>query len=397
MPLTPNVVHQLRQDTPGTAHVLHANYAGAALLSSQVYQAVQTYQSFELVQGGYEAASYFQEELLLAKFELAKLLNAQANEIAIMHSATQAWFLAFWALKLGRGDVVLTSEVAYGSNFLGLLEAKQRLGIEIQIVPSNPDGTLNLDALPSMISSQVKLICLTHMPTNGGLVQPAEKVGEIASQHHIPYLLDACQSAGQYPLDVQNLKCDFLCATGRKYMRAPRGTGFLYVNSSKLDQFSPIFPDLRGAQWDTQGSFSYAAGATRFEHFENNRAAQFGLGTAVQLINEIGIQDIWEQVQEMGEGLRTRLDQIPGVVVRDQGRLKSGICTFTVEGLSAEEVQQQLASRKTNVSISRRGSTLLDMNRRNLSALIRASVHYLTTESELDKLANQVDYLASKR
>lgn len=363
-------------------------------MPSPVYDSVQAYQAFEYFQGGYEAANYYGEDVSQAKSHIAQLIGARPHEIALTHSATHAWYSAFWSLDLRAGDVVLVGESAYGSNYMGLLEGKHRLGFEIQVIPSQVTGEIDLEQLESAVNTKVKLICLTHIPTNGGLVNPAERVGEIAQTHQIPYLLDACQSVGQYPISVKDLKCDFLSTTGRKYLRAPRGTGFLYVKTERLPDLRPFMPDLRSANWESETSFQYYPGADRFEQFESYRAGFLGLGAAAAYAHKVGVARIWQRIQFLAEKLRTQLSSIPQVSVHDLGLQKSGLCTFTLQDRTVEAVQATLKARKFNVSISRKGSTLLDMEKRNLSDVVRASVHYYNTEAEIDAFSDTIDHLA---
>ncbi|MEL6852553.1 MAG: aminotransferase class V-fold PLP-dependent enzyme, partial [Bacteroidota bacterium] len=329
------------------------------------------------------------------KMAVARLVGAHSpGEIALVESASIAWYKAFEALEFKPGEVILTSMAEYGTNFLGYLRAKKRYGIEIQVVPDNEFGEIDLAKLEEMIHEKVKLISLTHIPTNGGLVNPAAEVGQIARAHGITYLLDACQTAGQMPIDVEEIGCDFLAATGRKFMRAPRGTGFLYARTSAMQDLDPPFTDLMGAEWESEFTYKVREDAQRFENFENNRAARVGLGIATDYALQIGPERIWDRVQGLASLMRKQLSAIPGVTVTDKGRIQCGIVTFVVESQIAEEIRAYLSSLGINVSVSADWSTRLDMADRNLTAVVRASVHYYNTKEEINRLCEAVENIS---
>jgi selenocysteine lyase/cysteine desulfurase len=244
-------------------------------------------------------------------------------------------------------------------------------------------------------------VAVTHVPTNGGLVNPVAGVGALCREAGVPFLLDACQSVGQMPVDVDAIGCDLLAATGRKFLRAPRGTGFLYARRSLLDRLDrdgaePAFLDLLGADWVAPADYVLRPDARRFENWESNLAAVAGLRAAVAYARSWGLDAIADRVGYMAEALRGRLAEVPGVRVHDLGRHRGGIVTFTVDAVAADEVQARLRSQGINVSVSGPSSTRLDAVRRRLPPLVRASVHYITTDAELDRLAAAVgDMVAS--
>ncbi len=354
----------------------------------------QDYLRDELYLGGYETQAKWSQEFEKTYEEVGKLIGGESEEIAFVESATMAWYKAFQSIPFLKGDKILTCESEYGSNFMGFIQAKEKKGIIIEVIPSNDNGEIDVEALEGMIDDRVKLIAITHMPTNSGLVNPAERVGQIAENRNILYLLDACQSAGQYPLDVKALKCDFLSATGRKYLRAPRGTGFLYVKKSRWTELGMVFPDLLSAEWVASRHFTPRKTARRFENFESNKAGIIGLGKAANYINEHGIERMWERIQGLAEHLREELSQLPALQIRDQGETRSGICTFTMDGHSPDRIKRELRNRHINVSVSGKESTFIDMEKRGLEAVVRASVHYFNTEEEIQKLKMALENIA---
>jgi selenocysteine lyase/cysteine desulfurase len=377
---------RVRAETPGCATVAHFNNAGASLMPQPVLAAQIGHLEREAEIGGYEAKAEAAERLEGIYASIGRLLNCGSDEIALVENATVAWDLAFHAFDWTPGDTVLTAEAEYASNYLAYLHVREKYGIAVEPVPSDGAGQLDVAALERMIDGSVKLIAVTHVPTNGGLVNPAAEIGRVARAHGIPFLLDACQSVGQLEIDVAAIGCDLLSATGRKYLRGPRGTGFLYVRREMLDRLDPPFPDLHSAEWVAPDRYVWRPDARRFENWEFNFAALLGLGAAVDYALSLGPAEIEARVKALAAELRERLADVPGVEVRDLGAEKCGLCTFTLEGHAAADVSAALRARGINTSVSDRAGTLLDATRRDLPEMVRASVHYFNDTAEMDRL-----------
>jgi cysteine desulfurase/selenocysteine lyase len=382
-------VERARRDTPGVTRVVHLNNAGAALPPSQVTDAVIAHLRREAQIGGYEAAEAAAEQVQATYTAIARLIGCEVDEIAVVENATRAWDMAFYAMSFKPGDRILTAHAEYASNVIAFLQVAGRTGAVVEVVDDDGHGQLSVADLRRRLDNtdgQVKLIAITHVPTQGGLVNPAEEVGAVARQAGVPFLLDACQSVGQLPVDVQRIGADLLSATGRKFLRGPRGTGFLYVRRSILDDLEPPFLDLHAATWTAPQRYEIRPDARRFESWETNYAAKIGLGVAVDYALSWGLDAIEARVTALAAGLRERLRIIDGVHVHDQGQRRCGIVTFTVDGVPAQDVQRSLAESGVNTSVSDAGSARLDLPRRGLHELVRASVHYYNTDDELDRL-----------
>ena len=392
--IEPIDVEKARLETPGCAQVMHFNSAGASLPPQAVTAAMVGYLELEAQIGGYEAELQCEREIGNTYTALAAMLHCSRREIAYAESATRAWDMAFYGIPLRPGDRILTGRMEYGSNWIAMLQRARQTGATIEVVPSDESGQICVEALQNMLDERVKLIALTHVPTNGGLVNPAAEVGRIARQAGVLYLLDACQSAGQMPLDVEVLGCDFLSATGRKFLRGPRGTGFLYVRESALEKLEPPFLDMFAAEWITRDYYRLQPDARRFEAFEANYAAKIGLGVAVDYALRWGLDAIQERVRSLATILRTQLAALPGVTVHDLGRERCGIVTFTVDNIEPWDLRTRLAAQRIHIWTSNPSGTRLDMEARNLTRLARASVHYYNTEAEIDRFCTT---LASMR
>jgi len=329
----------VRADTPGIAFVAHFNNAGASLMPRPVLETITGYLDEESRLGGYETADAFATELEGVYDALARLIGADRSEIAIADSATRAWDLAFTALHFTRGDRILTTTSEYASNVIAFLQVAERTGVIVEVVPDRPTGEIDVDALERMIDERVRLIAINHMPTNGGLVNPAADVGRVANAYGVPYLLDACQSVGQIPVDVEEIGCDEMRTDAR-----------------------------------------------RFELWERSPALALGLGRAAAYAMDVGVESIWERVLELSETLRGALSGVAGVTVRDIGTVRGAIVTFTVDGCDAAMVKRALHAQAMNVSVVTPYSARFDMEARSLPNLVRASVHYFNTEDEIDRL-----------
>lgn len=315
---------------------------------------------------------------------IASLINADPGEIALMENATAAWNAAFLSIPFESGDIILTTENDYASNYIAYLRLKERIGVQIKIVPATESGEVSLDHLAEMLNPRVKLVSVCHFPTNGGLVNPAEEIGALLRDHEAFYLLDACQSAGQYPLDVERIGCDFLSTTGRKYLRAPRGTGFLFASRKAMSKSKPITLDLHSAEWLSEESYAMDSSAKRYENWEFNYASIFGLKTAIDYAANIGLDTIWDRVREIASFLRDALKNVPYITVHDRGLIQSGIVTFTSDRYDPGDLKERLAKKNIHVSVGSKSGALLDMNKRRLDTLVRSSVHYYNSEEEID-------------
>jgi cysteine desulfurase / selenocysteine lyase len=378
-------VARVRAETPGCRERIHFNNAGCALPADPVFAAVVGHLELERRIGGYEAAEHAAEQIRGTYDALARLLNCAPDEIACVENATRAWDMAFYALAFRPGGRILTGRSEYASNYIAFLQRARRSGVRIEVVPDDEAGQVSLRALKEMIDERVKLIAITHVGTQGGLVNPAAAVGRIARAHGIPYLLDACQSVGQMPIDVAAIGCDMLSATGRKYLRAPRGTGFLYVRRALSETMEPPFLDLHAATWTGTNAFEIRPGAQRFETYENYVAGRIGLGVAAGYALDLGLDAIFTRVRHLAATLRDGLAALPGVTVTDRGIEQCGIVTFTRKGASASAIRHHLAAQRINVSISLVTAARLDLEARGLTELVRASVHYYNTEEEITR------------
>jgi len=386
---------RIRAETPGCDHVLHFNNAGAALMPQPVIDAMRSHLALEARIGGYEAAEHESARVEHTYDAIATLVRASSDEIALMDSATRAWDLVLLSLPFQPGDRILTSNTEYASNYIGMLQVARRSGVIIDVIADDQHGQVDVTALEAAVDERVKLIALTHVPSTSGLVNPAEGVGAIANKHAIPYLLDACQSVGQLALDVETIGCDFLSGTGRKYLRGPRGTGFLYARRSTTAAVEPVMLDMHGADWISRDSYQARGDARRFETFEYDVAGRIGLGVASDYAMALGLEAIEARVTALASDLRTRLLEIPGVEVHDRGERLCGIVTFSLASWGCDDIRERLGAQGINTWVSAMSSSRLDLEPRGLEKLVRASVHYYNSGQEVERFVATLARLAS--
>jgi cysteine desulfurase / selenocysteine lyase len=379
-------IQKVRNETPGCRNVTHLNNAGAGLMPQPVLDATRGMLDLEAEIGGYEAAAEWADKLEHTYDAIAALINAEhREEIAIIENATRAFDMAFYSLPFEPGDKILTSVTEYASNVISYLHVCQKTGAELVVVPNDPHGQMSIDALELLLDDDTKLISLSHIPTNGGLVQPVAEIGRVAREAGVLYMVDACQSVGQVPVDVQEIGCDFLAATSRKYLRGPRGTGFLYVNREVIPALDPVMLDLHAATWVAPDRYEIRNDARRFENWETNFAGKVGLGVACDYAMDVGIEAGSERLRNLAAMFRSEIESIPGGQTHDLGLVKGGIVTFTVDGLDPDDIVAAWADRKINANTSSVRSTRFDMEQRGIEKMVRASVHYYNTEEEIEK------------
>ena len=383
----------VRRDTPSCVRMAHLNNAGASPMPEPVKRAVIAHIERESEVGGYAAAADATADIEDFYDAFATLLHCDRSEIAYVENATRAWNMAFYAIDFRPGDRVITCTSEYASNYLALLHMAKAKGIHIDEAPNDETGQVSVSELEALIGPRTRLVAITHVPTQGGLINPAVEIGRVARRHGVPFLLDACQSAGQIPLDVEEIGCDFLSGTGRKFLRGPRGTGFLYVRHSALDGLHPPFVDLHSASWTARDSYALRPDARRFENWESHVAGRVGLARAVRYTLDLGIDAISARARGLAAELRSGLARIADVEVTDQGAEKCAIVTFRKRDEPAPAILQRLAANRITGSVSMQDYARLDFEARGLDALVRLSVHYFNAEEEIGRacavVANQ--------
>jgi selenocysteine lyase/cysteine desulfurase len=385
-------IEQLRTQTPHIHKGIHLNNAGASLMPISVIQAMKDHIDLESQMGGYEAANFQKEKNESFYQKLAQLIHTSPEHIAWATNATDAFNKALSSIPFIKGDTILTTDEDYASNFIAFFQLRKQHDLKIIRLPNLEEGGIDLEQVKPLIKTHhPKLVAITHIPTSSGLIQDVEAIGAICENYDCWYMVDACQSAGQLPLNVQKIKCDFLSASFRKFMRGPRGGGFLYASNRVLEEgLEPMFMDLHSAFWDTPDSYQASASAKRFESWERSYALVHGSIAAIDLAVELGLDNIAQRIQYLADQLRKELAQIAAVQVLDQGQQKSGIVTFHPKGWQPEAFKQQLDQKGVRSSIVWSEYARLDLGKKAVPWAARLSPHYYNTEDEIKEVIVQI-------
>lgn len=386
-----------RRDTPGTKDLIHFNNAGAALCPEPVLNEIINYLKEEARIGGYEAAAMAREKVAATYEHIAALIGATPGEIAYVDSATRAWNTIVYSLNLQPGDRILVSPSEFGSNIVSLAQVASRSGARIEVLSTEENGQVSLSDLYNRLDEHVKLIAITHVPAHRGLVNPVAEIGERIRNTDAFYLVDACQSVGHIPIDVSRIGCHALTATGRKWLRGPRGTGFLFLHKSWITRLEPTTLDLAAADLKNpqamlrETELDIRPDIKRFEVWERSFALMIGLGVAANYACEIGIDRIHDRVTRLASLIRTGCQRMPGVHIEDAPDTVCGIVTMTSDRHDATEIKAKLAMRGINTSVMQDYDSPIDFTSRRLAPLLRVSPHYYNSEDEVAAFLNTLD------
>lgn len=391
-------IKQLRSETLGTEHVNHLNNAGASLVPNPVHQKILEHLELERTLGGYEAAENCFDEIQNSYRAIGQLIGSQPHNIALTENATGSFLQALSSINFSANDVIVTSSNDYASNQIMYLSLVERLGVRLFRVEDGPDGSVDLHRLENLLRRlNPKLVAISHIPTSSGMVQPVKDIGELCKQYGSIYLVDACQSVGQMPIDVKEIQCDFLSSTGRKFLRGPRGIGFLFVSDRALDLgLKPLFPDLRGADWIMENLYQPAPDASRFENWEFPFSLVLGLGTAASYAQKLGLEEIRQRAWGLAAKTRELLSELKGICLLDRGGQQSAIVTVGLQEKDVTVVCGSLKKLGINTSVCTRSSAVIDFDNRKIDSALRISPHYFNTEAEIEELvsalANLLDH-----
>ena len=390
------LVKQWRDDTPGCANQIHFNNASAGLMPRSVLDAMVAHLNREANFGGYESADDAEGAVAEAYADVAKVLGTHARNIAVVENSTVAFFQALSAFDFKPGDVIVTTRNDYISNQLAYLSLGQRHGVEVRRAADLASGGADPQSVKELLRDpRVRLLAVTWVPTNSGLMQPVEALGEIAESARVPYLVDGCQAVGQIPVDVAKLRCDFFSGTARKFLRGPRGIGFLYVSDRALQRGDfPLYIDMRGADWLSADSFAPAPDARRFENWEFAYSLVLGLGEAARYALAVGVEGGGRRARELAATLRSKLSALSGIRVLDRGSELAALVTIEVAGWDATELSKLLRTRGINSSASLRAYAVIDMDEKRAASALRLSPHYYNTEEEIDRVVEQLKSVA---
>ncbi|MGH3859474.1 aminotransferase class V-fold PLP-dependent enzyme [Actinokineospora sp.] len=390
----------LRADTPGCESVIHFNNAGCGLLARPVLRVMLDHLTLEATIGGYEAAEHRAAQVRDFYASIAELIKCAPDNIAFAASATHAYTKALSAIPFERGDVILTTRNDFISNQIAFLALRKRFGVDVVHAPDHADGGgVDVEAMVDLMRAHhPRLVAVTHVPTNSGLVQPVAEIGRHCRELGLLYLVDACQTVGQYEIDVAEIGCDLLTATCRKFLRGPRGSGFLYVSDRVLREgYEPLFIDMHGSRWVATDRYRPVESAARFEEWEFPYATVLGSAAAVRYALDVGLAPVARRTPALAARLRDTLAELPGVRVLDGGPNPAALVTFTVTGWERDEFKAALGARRINSALSVREFAQFDFGDKDVDWCLRLSPHYYNTVDEVDEVAGAVAELLGGR
>jgi len=378
-------ITKVRADTPGCTQKIFLNSAGSSLMTKGVVNVMQSYQEKEMILGGYQTVPFFKHEIDAFYLHTSALLHTLPANIAFNFNATDAYAKAVSSIPFRLGDCILTTEDDYVSNYILFFSLQKRFGLQIVQCNTLPSGDIDMfDLETKMLKYRPVLVSVTHIPSNSGKIQDVEQIGHLCEKYDIWYIVDACQSAGQMDIDVTKIKCDFLSATGRKFLRGPRGTGLLYVSDKALAAgLEPLLIDMRGATWDTENSYKPSGSATRFELWEANYSNILGLSEAIRYAMSIGLENIRAYNLKLCQLLKEQLQTIPDIRITEEGSQTGSIVTFTSDTKTLDEYKNTLDMANISYSVGYRHFALIDFNKKNVDWVIRFSPHYFNTTDEI--------------
>lgn len=390
-------IQAIRQDTPGCEHHIHLNSAGASFPPKIVLETMQDYLHEEALHGGYEMEAAKASEISGFYEVFAQLVNAKKHNIAYATSATDGFSKALSSIPFERGDALLTTDDDYIANQMAFIFLQKRFGVKVIRAGKLPEGGVDPDSMKNLMEKhRPKLVAVTHVPTNSGLVQDVESIGILCRERDTWYLVDACQSAGQMPLDVERIGCDFLSATMRKWMRGPRGAAFLYTSDRVLDAgLEPFFPDGTTGSWVDDFRYELKRTARKFEYWERNYALMLGSKACATYAINLGLENIQERVSFLSSYTRQRIAELPGWQVLDRGKNRCGIVTAHLEGGSPKKIKNGLVAANINAGVAA-GNALIDFREKGVTWALRISPHYYNTQEEVDALIEVLRKIVSK-
>ena len=390
--ISDELVARWRDETPGVANRIHLNNAGAALMPRPVHQAMVEYLAIERDIGGYEAADQQADEIAVTYDRLAELVGAKASNMAIVANATDGFVRSMSSFDLERGDTILTSRADYTSYQIHYLALSQRLGVRILHADDLPEGGIDAQSVREILSREkCRLVHVSWIPTHSGTIQDVAAVGDACEEAGVPFIVDACQAIGQVPIDIATLKCDYLSVTARKFLRGPRGIGFMFASDRALSRGDhPLYVDMRGARWVSPDRYSVDPTARRYEDWEFPYALVLGLRAAAEYAIARGITQCGDRARSHAAYLRDRLAEMPGARVLDRGQNLSAIVTVEIGVLDARGIVKELRDRGINTAATLQWYGMLDLGARGVESALRLSPHYYNTNDELDRALDAI-------
>lgn len=333
-----------------------------------------------------------------ARRRTAAFLGAQGpDSIVFTKNTTEAINLVAEGLGLRRGDVVVTTDKEHNSNWVPWLRLRDRVGIRVLTIPSNPEGELDesrLDSVAAEAGDRMRLVSVAHASNADGVVAPLKTLVDWAHEHGARVLADSAQYVPHHPIDVRSLGVDYLAASAHK-MLGPSGVGFLYGTAEALAGLEPL--SLGGGTVDrsTDHGYTLLGAPQKFEAGLQNYAGIWALPAALDYLDRVGREWIAKREQDLNAYATQRLQELPSVVVHGpEPRLRSGILPFSIQGVDSHDVALFL-DEKRNIAV-RSGAHCVNsfFERRGSNGWTRASFYLYNNRAEIDSFVEALTPLA---
>ena len=370
---------------------INFNNAGASKNPEFVVNRIKEYLDEEVIFGGYYAAEKNKKHIINFYKNLSFLINCHESEISFVPSSTYGWNFFLDSVNLEKGDNIIIFDNEYGNNFLSLLKKKN---VEIRVSEIDTNGKICLSNLKKKIDKKTKIICVCHIASQSGNIQNVEEICKVSKKlnNKIIFLLDACQSIGHIKIDVKKINCDVMVGSGRKYLRGPRGTGFMYIKDSIKKNIRPSIFDSRSCVLKKMKTILYKKNL--FETFEFPPALIIGLSESLSYLNKLGIKKIEKKIKNLSIYFRKKIKKINSVTVYENPLLLSGINTISVEKKPVEKIHKYLLKKKILTSICTTSTSYHHFEKMNVKKLLRISFHHYNTRKEIDYLVEVLNDLA---
>jgi cysteine desulfurase/selenocysteine lyase len=386
-------VYRVREDFPVLREVTYLDSAATSQKPLPVVAAVDEY--FTKYCGSYSRGAHRLSRLTTEKYEdartaVAGFLGVPPRNTVFTRNTTEGVNMVAYGLEWRKGDHVVTTVVEHHSNLLPWLRLKEK-GVSVSVVDSDQYGIVPPEAIEQAITDRTRIIAITHVSNFFGSVQDLRAVAGIARKHGVMLLIDAAQSAGEMPLDLGEIGCDFACLPGHKGLLGPQGTGILYIREP--EKLQPVFVGGGTVHTVTTGSFTFDEIPSRFEYGTPNIPGVIGLGRGTEYVKALGVRDIERHVNDLARDCAKRLAEIPQVSIYGPEK-RASLVSFNVENVNPHDVAMILDETKKICIRSGQHCAQTALARLCLTGSARASFACYSTKEEVDLLVNSVEQIA---
>lgn len=384
---------------------LHGNYVyvNSAAASPPPRQVVDT--SIDYLQKTASLGPYlpsFREEVYQkieeTREKAAKFIGAKTSEMAFVKNGTEGINFIANGLTWNKGDEIILADIEFHSNYTPWLKLRDKKKVHLKIIKTDFSGVIDVNLIEQEISNRTKLITVSHLSNASGALQHIEKICEIAKKRDVLTLINASQTLGLIPINVQELDCDFLTGCGRKWLRGPEGSGILYIRESLVESIEPTIIGWGGTTWDFEtNEYYYLSTARRVEAGCPIVPSILGLGAAIDYAQNIGIEEIVTKVEALTRYSFQQLSVIEGIAIYGPKNIENrlAIIPFNVEGLHPDEITNYLE--KNNIIIES-GTFMANMllQHYGINKMVRISPHYFNTKVEIDFIVTLIKFLKKR-